>query len=121
MLCCLSLGRSRKENLNRVSSPRLDDHSVRFWVPQHSCASLELGSQLPLVSLRQGGGVLREDVGEDEEELHVGEFCTRASSLPRAVGQEAFLALYHLALFQEMLRIEFIWVRPPPWVPVAGR
>ena len=57
---------------------------------------LELGSQLSLISLRQGEGVLREDVGEDEEELHVGEFCTRASSLPRAVGQEAFLVLYHL-------------------------
>ena len=57
---------------------------------------LELGAQIPLVPLGQGEGVLSEDVGEDEEELHVGELCTRAGSLPRAVRQKAFLVLHHL-------------------------
>ena len=105
---------------------------VEFCCHTLVVSHLELGSQLPFISLGQGEGVLSEDVGEDEEELHVGEFCTGANSLPRAVRQKTFLVLYHLkrgfdvgcfytvcvsydlALFQEMLRIEFIWVRPPP-------
>ena len=57
---------------------------------------LELCSQLPLIPLWQGQGVLCEDVCEDEEELHVRKLCAGANSLSCAVRQKTFLVLDHL-------------------------
>ena len=68
-------------------------------------SNLELGAQLPLVPLRQGEGELCEDVGEDEEELHVGELGAGARSLAGAVRQETLLVLDHLELFSNYFMI----------------
>ena len=105
-------------------------------------SNLELGAQLPLVTLRQGEGELCEDVGEDEEELHVGELGAGARSLAGAVRQETLLVLDHLgivfqlfydflspsfhltidvwylALLQEMVWIKLIRVGPPPRIQI---
>ena len=69
---------------------------VEFCCHTLVVSHLELGSQLPFISLGQGEGELCEDVGEDEEELHVGKLGARARSLAGAVRQETLLVLDHL-------------------------
>ena len=107
---------------NPISISQLEDYSVWLRISEDCSPRLKLGPDLPVISLGQREGVDGEDVGEEEEHLHVRQLSARAHPRPHAVGQEARLVRDELpVLGQEVGGVEDVGLGPELGAAVTRR
>ena len=94
----------------------------RFWISQHSSSSFKLGAEVPIISWWEGHVKGGNHVGNDEEHLHVGKFCSRTDPGSNAIGQEPRLVIDESAsLSEEVLRVKLLRLLPELWAAMASR
>merc|ERR1719206_298083 len=71
------------------SLSQFEDYSIWFGVSQYGSSCLKLRPHLSRVPLREGQGEGGQDVGQQQEHLHVSQLGARANSGPSTVGKKA--------------------------------
>ena len=104
----------------RRLQPFFEYDPVGFRVPKNRSPRLKLGLHPSGVALHREELVGGEEVGEDEEGLHVRQATAGTDPLAEAVRHESLLVVDQFSVVQEMFRVELLGGLPEDRAAVAG-